>query len=195
MNNQMKMSAVALTLATLMAGCAPVPNANTQAGATTGGNYAPYNSNTYGTATGGTDYGYGTTTAPPANTGTTSNMSYYDYGAGSASTGSSYGSGTAGYGTGSTGSYYNYTAPSGTSSGGGYSNSAGGSFAVQVVASPNRGTAEAMRSQMQSAGFNAVIDQVGGYYKVRVPFSSESEAKANLSRIRSSVPDAFYTVR
>ena len=192
MNNQMKMGAIALTLATLMAGCAPVPNANTQAGATTGGDYAPYNSNTYGgTTTGGTDYGYGTTTAPPANTGTTSNTSYYDYGAGSASTGS----GTAGYGTGSTGSYYDYTAPGSSSSGGGYSNSAGGSFAVQVVASPNRGTAEAMRSQMQSAGFNAVVDQVGGYYKVRIPFSSESEAKANLSRVRSSVPDAFYTVR
>lgn len=191
MNNQMKMGAIALTLATLMAGCAPVPNANTQAGATTGGDYAPYNSNTYGTTTGGTDYGYGTTTAPPANTGTTSNASYYDYGAGSASTGS----GTAGYGTGSTGSYYDYTAPGSSSSGGGYSNSAGGSFAVQVVASPNRGTADAMRSQMQSAGFNAVVDQVGGYYKVRIPFSSESEAKSNLSRIRSSVPDAFCTVR
>jgi Sporulation related domain. len=68
-------------------------------------------------------------------------------------------------------------------------------YAVQVVASPNSGTAEAMRSQMQSMGFNAVVDQVGGYYKVRVPFSSESEAKANLGRIRSSVPDAFYTVR
>lgn len=189
MNNQIKMGAIALTLATLMAGCAPVPGANTQAGATTGGDYAPYNSNTYGTTTtGGTDYGYGTTSAPAANTGTTSNTSYFDYGAGTASTGG----GTTG---GSTGGYYDYTAPGGSSSGGGYSNSAGGSYAVQVVASSSRGTADAMRSQMQSAGFNAVVDQVGGYYKVRIPFKSESEAKANLSRVRSSVPDAFYTVR
>ncbi len=190
MNNQMKLSAIALTLATLMAGCAPVPEANTQAGATTGGDYA----NSYGTtATTGTDYGYGTTTAPATNTGTTSNASYYDYGAGTASTGSAaYGGATT---TASTGSYYDYTAPGSSSSGGGYSNSAGGAYAVQVVASPNRGTADAMRSQMQSAGFNAVVDQVGGYYKVRIPFSSESEAKANLSRVRSSVPDAFYTVR
>lgn len=189
MNNQMKMSAIALTLATLMAGCAPVPGANTQAGATTGGDYAPYNSNTYGTTTtAGTDYGYGTTTAPAANTGTTSNTSYYDYSAGTASTGSAYGT------TASTGSYYDYTAPSGSSAGN-YTNSAGGSHAVQVVASPNRSTAEAMRSQMQSAGFNAVVDQVGGYFKVRVPFSSEGEAKSNLSRIRSTVSDAFYTVR
>jgi hypothetical protein len=190
MNNQMKMGAIALTLATLMAGCTPVPGANTQAGATTGGDYAPYGSNTYGTTTASTDYGYGTTTAPAANTGTTSNTSYYDYGAGTASTGSAYGGTT----TASTGNYYDYTAP-GSSSAGSYSNSAGGSYAVQVVASPNSSTAEAMRSQMQSAGFNAVVDHVGGYYKVRIPFSSESEAKSNLSRIRSTVPDAFYTVR
>ncbi len=177
MNNQMKLSAIALTLATLMAGCTPVPGANTQAGATTGGDYAPYNNNSYGTTTASTDYGYGAAVPATTNTGTTANTSYYDYGAGTASTGSAYGSGTT------------------TASTGSYSNSAGGSYAVQVVASPNRGTADAMRSQMQSAGFNAVVDQVGGYYKVRIPFSSESEAKANLSRVRSSVPDAFYTVR
>ncbi|UOG90591.1 MAG: SPOR domain-containing protein [Candidatus Thiothrix sulfatifontis] len=191
MNNQLKMGAIALTLATLMAGCTPVPGANTQAGATTGGDYAPYNNNSYGTTTASTDYGYGAAVPATTNTGTTANTSYYDYGAGTASTGSAYGSGTT---TASTGNYYDYTA-SGSSSAGSYSNSAGGSYAVQVVASPNRGTADAMRSQMQSAGFNAVVDQVGGYYKVRIPFSSESEAKANLSRIRSSVPDAFYTVR
>ncbi|SEA62575.1 Sporulation related domain-containing protein [Thiothrix caldifontis] len=193
MNNQMKMSAVALTLAALMAGCAPVPGTAPQAGATTGGDYG---ANSYGTTTtASTDYGYNTGTTPAATNTTPNNSSYYDYGAGSSTGSSAYGSTT----TGSTsGSYYDYSAPSSSTSGsysGSYSNTAGGSYAVQVVASPNSGTAEAMRSQMQSMGFNAVVDQVGGYYKVRVPFSSESEAKANLGRIRSSVPDAFYTVR
>ncbi|OQX14263.1 MAG: hypothetical protein BWK73_09930 [Thiothrix lacustris] len=189
MNNQLKMGAVALTLATLMAGCTPVPGANTQAGATTGGDYAPYNNNSYGT-TAPADYGYGAPVPATTTTGTTANTSYYDYGAGTASTASAYGGTTAA----ASGNYYDYAA-AGSSAAGSYSNSAGGSYAVQVVASPNRGTADAMRSQMQAAGFNAVVDQVGGYYKVRIPFSSESEAKANLSRVRSSVPDAFYTVR
>ena len=193
MKNSMKVGAAALTLAVLMSGCAPTPGTTPPAGATTGGNYNSYGSTV---PTAGTDYGYNTggTTPPPANTGAASNGSYYDYGAGS-STGS-----TGGYGTttppagGSTGSYYDYNAPS--AGGGTASNSVGGTYAVQVLASQSSGTAESMRGQMQSMGFNAVVDQVGGYYKVRVPFSSESEAKSNLGRIRSSgAPDAFYTVR
>lgn len=187
MENRMKMGAAVLTLAALVSGCAPVPGTTPQAGAT--GDY-----NSYGT-TASNNYGYGST-------GTNTNASYYDYGSGGNTAGGGtpsydYSSGNSNsYGTGgstSSGStYYDYTASAG---GGSASNSAGGSYAVQVVASPNRGTADAMASQMQSMGFNAVVDQVGGYYKVRVPFSSESEAKASLSRIRSSIPDAFYTVR
>jgi hypothetical protein len=189
MENRMKVGTAALTLAVLISGCAPVPGTTPQAGATTGGDYGTYGTGT----TDSTNYGYNTGTT--AGTGTTSNTSYHDYGTGSAATGST--GTTSGYGTttGSSGSYYDYTAPGSSSGGSTYTNSAGGSYAVQVVASPNSGTAEAMRSQMQSMGFNAVIDQVGGYYKVRVPYSSESEAKANLGRIRSSVPDAFYTTR
>lgn len=190
MDNRMKMGAATLVLAALVSGCAPTPTNNAQAGATTGD---------YGST--GTDYGYNTGT-----TGGTTNTSYTDYGAGGTSTGSS-------YGTGGSSSYYDYSAPgSSTSSGSGYSSnyssgsssyssggyssgSAGGAYAVQVVASSNRSTADAMVGQMSSMGFNAVVDQVGGLYKVRVPFSSESEAKSNLGRIRSSVPDAFFTVR
>ena len=188
MANKMKVGAAALTLAVLMSGCAPTPTANTQAGATTGGDYG---AGSYGTTT-GTDYGYNTS-GTAANTGTT-NASYSNYGTTGGTTA------TSGYGTttgGTSGSYYDYTASSGASTGGtgSYANTAGGSYAVQVVASQSSGTAESMRSQMQSMGFNAVVDPVGGLYKVRVPFSSESEAKANLGRIRSSVPDAFYTVR
>lgn len=194
MNNRMKMGAATLVLAALASGCAPTPTNNAQAGATTGD---------YGSSS-GTDYGYGSS-YNTGTTGGTTNTSYSDYGTGGTSTGSS-------YGTGGSSSYYDYSAPgSSTSSGssyssnyssgssyssGGYaSNSAGGSYAVQVVASSNRSTADAMVGQMSSMGFNAVIDQVGGLYKVRVPFGSESEAKSNLGRIRSSVPDAFFTVR
>lgn len=191
MENRMKMGAAALTLAVLISGCAPVPGATPQAGAT--GDY-----NTYGTTGSSTNYGYGTgTTGTAATTGTNTNTSYYDYGAGSAATTTTPGYDySSGYGTGTTtsgSSYYNYTAPA---TGGTATNPVGGAYAVQVVASPNRSTADAMVSQMQSMGFNAVVDQVGGYYKVRVPFNSESEAKANLGRIRSSgAADAFYTVR
>lgn len=86
----------------------------------------------------------------------------------------------------SSSSYYDYYDYSAADSGNGTS------YAIQVLASSNRSNADAMVSQMQSMGLNAVIDQVGGYYKVLLPFSSENEAKANLNRIRSSVPDAFY---
>lgn len=200
MDNRMKTGAAALTLAALISGCAPVPGTTPQAGATTG-DYNGYTSyGTTGTNTNtSTNYGY--------NTGTNTNTSYYDYGTGSASStatttttpgydysaGGSYGTGGSTSSTGSYGStYYDYNS---SGSSGTASNSVGGAYAVQVVASPNRSTADAMVSQMQSMGFNAVVDNVGGYNKVRVPFNSESEAKANLGRIRSSVPDAFYTVR
>lgn len=194
MQNKFKLGAATLALAAMVSGCAPVPTDTAQAGATTN-TYGSYGTTTSSTGA-ATDYGYGsyntasnTTTQPPNNT------SYYNYAGGSAS---------GGYGN-TGGSYnYDYTAPSaGGSSYGGYSSYSSGSatnpvsgrHAVQVVASSNRSTADAMVSQMSAMGFNAVVDNVGGLYKVRVPFSSESEAKAGLGRIRSSVPDAFYTVR
>ncbi|QLQ31310.1 MAG: SPOR domain-containing protein [Candidatus Thiothrix singaporensis] len=187
MENRMKMGAAVLTLAALVSGCAPVPGTTPQAGAT--GDY-----NSYGT-TASNNYGYGST-------GTNTNASYYDYGSGGNTAGEGHPLMTILPGIATVMAlavplppvplimitpHLQVVAPPPIRQ--------AASYAVQVVASPNRGTADAMASQMQSMGFNAVVDQVGGYYKVRVPFSSESEAKASLSRIRSSIPDAFYTVR
>ena len=206
MQNKITMGAVGVILAAFLAGCAPSTNPQAQSGSTTGA---------YGTTA-----GYGGGSANYGSTGRTTpvnNGGGYDYSGASGSGAYGYGSGAGTSTGGGSGSYYDYSAPGssgssygggssygsgGYSSGGGYSGgssysggSAGGSYAVQVVATQNRSTADAMRGQMQSMGFNAVVDNVGGMYKVRIPFSSENEAKASLSRIRSSVPDAFYTVR
>jgi len=66
-----------------------------------------------------------------------------------------------------------------------------------VLASGNSSTAQSMKRQMDALGFNAVVDNVGGLYKVRVPFASREEAASNLSRIRSSSGEtgAFVTAR
>lgn len=206
MQNKITMGAVGVILAAFLAGCAPSTNPQAQSGSTTGA---------YGTTA-----GYGGGSANYGSTGGTTpvnNGGGYDYSGASGSGAYGYGSGAGTSTGGGSGSYYDYSAPGssgssygggssygsgGYSSGGGYSGggsysggSAGGSYAVQVVATQNRSTADTMRGQMQSMGFNAVVDNVGGMYKVRIPFSSENEAKASLSRIRSSVPDAFYTVR
>ncbi|QTR49026.1 SPOR domain-containing protein [Candidatus Thiothrix anitrata] len=183
MQNKMKLGAASITLAVLMSGCAPMASTTPQASATgdynTGGSYnTSYNT----TGTAGT---YDTAALPN-----------YDYSSGSAPTGTtapSYSSGYDNYYAGSTGSSGGSYYDSGSS--GGSTGSATGSHAVQVLASPNIGTAESMLNQMRSAGFTAVIDNVGGYYKVRVPYGSASEAKASLGRIRSIAPDAWYTPR
>lgn len=186
MQNKWKLGVATLTLAMMMAGCAPMASTTAPTTGSTGAGY-DYNSTggsydySGGATSGGTTSGgYDAYSAggPYGSTGGT-----YDY-----STGSSYGSGSTGGSGGS--SYYG-----GGSTGGSGNGSASGSYAVQVLASPNRGTAESMLSQMQSAGFTAVIDHVGGYFKVRVPYGSSSEAKSNLGRIRSIAPDAFYTTR
>ncbi len=196
MRNATKLGAASLTLAVFISGCAPMTGTTPQTGTTynpgtTYNSGANYNANT---GAGGYDYSTGGNTS-------------YDYGNGS---GSSYGNGNANSNTydnyyagnnsssyGSSGNYnYNYNGgDSGSSCSGTVNGSVSGSYAVQVVASPNRGTAENMVGQMQSYGFTATLDQVGGYCKVRVPYNSESEAKSNLGRIRSYVPDAFYTTR
>lgn len=182
MQNKRKLGVATLTLAMTITGCAPMANTTAPTTGSTGASY-DYNSTYNGTggsydySGGATSGGYDTYSAGGSYGSTGGN--YYDY-----STGSSYGSGSTGGSGGS--SYY---------SGGSSSGSASGSHAVQVLASPNRGTAEAMLSQMQSAGFVAVIDHVGGYFKVRVPYGTASEAKSNLGRIRSIAPDAFYTTR
>lgn len=195
MKYKTKLGAASLTLAAFISGCAPM--AGTTAPQTTssvpaGGSY------TATTGTGAPTYDYNT-----GGTASNAGTSYYDYGTGGTTTTPATTTPSSGYdnyyatgsNTGSTSStYYDYSA--GGSSGGASSNgSISGSHAVQVVASPNRSTAESMLGQMQSMGFTATIDQVGGLYKVRVPYASASEAKSALSRIRSSVPDAFYTVR
>jgi hypothetical protein len=180
MQKNIKLGAATLTLAVLISGCAPGVGPNQQAGAT---------GDAYGTTTAPTAGTYGTTT-----TGAETSTGYNDYSS-----------------AGTTGNSYDYSAPGSSTSGGGYSGSysgggysgggggstgsANGSYAVQVIASPNRNTADNMQRNMQSQGFTAVVDQVGGYYKVRIPFASAEEAKSALSRVRSSVPDAFYTVR
>lgn len=186
MQNKMKLGAASLTLAVLMSGCAPMASTTPQASAT-----GDYN-------TGGSYAAAGTTGAYDPNAAAPAANNYYDYSSGSSSTGAaapSYSSGYDNYYAGSTGSSSgsSYTYDSGST--GGSNGSASGSYAVQVLASPNRGTAESMLSQMRSAGFTAVIDNVGGYYKVRIPYGSASEAKASLGRVRSTVPDAFYTTR
>jgi hypothetical protein len=187
MQSKTKLGAASLTLAIFISGCAPMPGTTPQASATGG-----YNADTAYNAGSASSYDYAAAPAPAANTNTAGN--YYDYGSG-APYDSYYSGSSSSTGTSSAGSnYYDYSA-SGSSSGGGSNGSATGSYAVQVIASPNRGTAEAMLSQMQSSGFTAVIDQVGGYYKVRIPYSSASEAKASLGRVRATVPDAFYTTR
>lgn len=222
MRNTTNMGAVSLiTLAAFVSGCAPVPpraapqapvantyntaastpaanyNANTYANNTATYDPNAYDPNAYATNTGGYDY----SAAPPA----------YDYGSNNYNDpyaanntnpppGNYYaGNDNSSYGaSGNYSSSYNNSGSnygSSSYSSGGSSGNAGGSYAVQVLASPNRATAENMVSQMQASGFTATIDQVGGYYKVRVPYSTESEARASLGQIRSYAPDAFYTVR
>lgn len=195
MNSTMKMGTTGAILAMLISGCAPVPTASTVAGgtttATTGTTTGP---GTPVTTSGNTyDYGYGSTTGTGGSTTAGSGgSSYYDYGntSGTSSSYDSYYTNTSGSNTGSGYNGYDYQpAPTTTN------NSVSGSYAVQVVASPNRNTADAMLSQIRGMGYNAVIDNVGGLFKVRVPFRTSGEARSALSAIRSSVPDAFYTTR
>ncbi|PID49941.1 MAG: hypothetical protein CR991_04165 [Proteobacteria bacterium] len=72
-----------------------------------------------------------------------------------------------------------------------------GGAAIQLFASGSSSNAEQARSRMASRGLNVVVDQVNGLYKVRIPFNSESEARANLDRIRSQSGErgAFITFR
>ncbi len=204
MQNTLKLGAASLTLAALMSGCAPVPTTETQTGATYDASGAPASSGYTAPATtnnyynqppaAGNDYSggnYGGATAT-YNGGGSTDSSYYDY---SAPTGSSGGYSGSTYSGGN--SYSSGGNPGSSYSGGGSysSGNAGGSYAVQVVASSSRSTAENMQRQMQSMGYSAVVDPVGGLYKVRIPFSSEGEAKSALGRIRSTVPDAFFTMR
>ena len=224
MQTQLKLAALGLLVGVLATGCAPNPGAqsttngyngssvntsansnyNSQANPQTNYNYdynansnsanPPASSNTY-------DYSSGNSAANNTNpmpsmndqynaynnnnsnssSGSSGSSNYYDYSGSSNSSGSSY-SGSNSYSAGS--------AYSGASSG-----SASGSFAIQVLASGNRNTANSMQQQMQGQGFNAVVDSVGGLYKVRIPYTSRGDAQSNLSRVRGSVPDAFLTTR
>lgn len=74
--------------------------------------------------------------------------------------------------------------------------SAGGA-AVQVFATGSAAKAERIRQDMQSQGLPAVVDQVGGLYKVRIPYGDEGAARANLIRVRqvSGESGAFVTTR
>lgn len=105
-----------------------------------------------------------------------SNVSYYDYG----------GSNTAS----ASNATYNYNTGSSTA---GQQLSNDTRPAVQVLASGVYETAQGMQQQMRSAGYNAIIVQAGGLYKVRIPYGSYEEAKGNLTRVRATIPDAFVS--
>lgn len=140
---------------------------------------------------GSTDYAE---TTPVANYGTNtnsgSNNSAYDmydnYGRPKAQPKYDYSASTEGY-----------PDTAGSSYGGGSSGSASGAHAVQVLATGNSSKAQSMKQQMQSLGLTAVVDNVGGLYKVRIPFATRGEASSNLSRIRSVSGEsgAFVTTR
>jgi len=66
-----------------------------------------------------------------------------------------------------------------------------GKPSVQVIAASTYGAAEQMRQQMQSGGYSAVIVQIDGLYKVRIPYSNYEEAKGKLAEIHSISPGAF----
>jgi hypothetical protein len=91
-----------------------------------------------------------------------------------------------------------------TSNNTGYSNTntyagsgGGGSAAIQVFATGSAAKAERIRQDMQGLGLPAVVDQVAGLYKVRIPYSDAGAARANLNRVRmaSGESGAFVTTR
>ncbi len=76
-------------------------------------------------------------------------------------------------------------------------NTAGGSAAIQVFATGSAAKAERIRQDMQQLGLPAVVDPVGGLYKVRIPYSDAGTARANLAHVRqtSGEAGAFVTTR
>ena len=160
---------------------------------------------------------------PPAATNTSNSGPYDSYAANTTATNTYDYSGTnAGTNGGAANSYTSYsnTAPNtantyaaantnaGSSnnyySGGGASTapvtsnaSASGSAAVQVFATVSQAKAERIRQDIASQGVNAIVDQVDGLFKVRVPYATPGEARANLTRVRhvSGTPGAFVTTR
>ncbi|MEZ5535849.1 MAG: SPOR domain-containing protein [Thiolinea sp.] len=116
---------------------------------------------------------------------TSNTATYYPQSGGDSYTTDTYANNDAGYDT----SYNNTNT---------YANaSVGGSSAVQVFATGSAAKAERIRQDMQSQGLPAVVDQVGGLFKVRVPFQDEGAARANLARVRlaSGEAGAFVTTR
>ncbi|CAA6814586.1 MAG: Unknown protein [uncultured Thiotrichaceae bacterium] len=105
-----------------------------------------------------------------------SNVSYYDYGGSNSANTSN--------------ATYNYSASNSTA---GQQLSNDTRPAVQVLASGVYETAQGMQQQMNRAGYNAIVVQAGGLYKVRIPYGSYEEAKGRLTQIRSTVPDAFVS--
>lgn len=105
-----------------------------------------------------------------------SNVSYYDYGASNTADTS-----------------YNYSNTSTTVASSTQPTSNDMRPAVQVLASGAYATAQGMQQQMRASGYEAIIVQAGGLYKVRIPYGSYEEAKGRLSQIRTTVPDAFVS--
>ncbi len=145
------------------------------------GSYDTYAANT--TAGGST---YNTYAASNNNYGADSNS----YAANTSSSNNYYAGANTSYDTYTNSTTGNNYAPAST-------NSAGGSAAVQVFATVSRDKAERIRQDIASQGLPAIVDQVDGLYKVRVPYSTEGQARANLIKVRSvsGTPGAFVTSR
>ncbi len=94
-------------------------------------------------------------------------------------------------------SYDTYTTNNGNTGAGYNTNTAGGSAAIQVFATGSVAKAERIRQDMQQLGLPAVVDSVGGLYKVRIPYSDAGTARANLAHVRqaSGEAGAFVTTR
>lgn len=129
----------------------------------------------------------------------------YDYSGGGANSYTTYNNSTASANTyaanTNTNNYYSGGNDSYTGGSNSYaaanSSGAGGTAAVQIFATVSQAKAERIRQDVSSQGLQAIVDQVDGLYKVRIPYPTASQARANLTRVRhvSGTPGAFVTTR
>ncbi|TXH67162.1 MAG: SPOR domain-containing protein [Thiothrix sp.] len=160
-----------------------------------GNGYDTYASGSYDQSQGGQQdqgaYDMAGTTGGYDYSGGGSNDTYDSYSANTSSNNNSGGDYYANNSSGNSGGNDYY------SGGGGGIGRSSGRAAVRVFGSGSSSKAQQVRSSMASRGLNAVVDSVDGLYKVRIPFSSESEARSNLMRVRSASGEsgAFVTFR
>ena len=187
----------------------PAATNNTPPAANGGSSYDTYAANTTSNTAGNNSYNtYAASSnnsynyATDSNGNNAANTSYTSYGTASASNSAAANTANTSsnnYYAGANTSYDTYT--NNTASSNNYATtsnaSAGGSAAVQVFATVSRDKAERIRQDIASQGLPAIVDQVDGLYKVRVPYSTEGQARANLIKVRSvsGTPGAFVTSR